>query len=254
MKKLITIIVSFSAIVFTLITGIITTGAKAQHPLETLSYDDDTIRVYLTMKDSISNGFYKQSNPTLKIYAWGKDASDNVTTAAYPGTECTKLLTGYAGDGSSNYGNALFYIDLPGDTTKVQFFNELYFMDHTWDRTVTINIGSNYDGSVYVGSGELYDPGNTENAYVVGVFYSLAFTVSEFGSFIDDCDVCSDSSTNGYNAVPYLDYYYASYATINNTVTLQEPGYGENAGSNISVGVQDKWEALVARFDLAHPH
>ncbi len=233
MKKLITVMVSFSAIVFTLITGIMTSGAKAMNPLETRSYDDDTIRVYLTMKDSISNGFYKQANPTIKIYAWGKDASDNVTTAAYPGTECTKLLTGYAGDGSSDYGNALFYIDLPGDTTKVQFFNELYVLGYTWDRTVTINIGSNYDGKVYAGLGQLSAPGQPEDQYVFGFFQTLAFTVSEFGSFIDDCDVCSDSETNGYNAVPYLDYYYASYATINNTVTLQEPGYGENAGSNI---------------------
>ncbi|MFA5236191.1 MAG: hypothetical protein WC399_05080 [Bacilli bacterium] len=252
MKKLITVIVSFSAIVFTLIAGIATTGAKARNPLETQSYDDDTIRVYLTMKDSISNGFYKQANPTLKIYAWGKDASDNVTTEAFPGSECTKLLTGYAGDGTSNYGNALFYIDLPADTTKVQFFNELYFLENKWDRTVTINIGSYYDGSVYVGSGQLAEPSNPENEYVVGMFYTLAFTVAEFGSLIDGCDACSDSEINGYNAVPYIDYYYASYATINNTVTLTEPGYGENAGSDISVGVQAKWEAMVARYQSAH--
>lgn len=237
----------------TLTIGILLTTRTPLIQSKAFSYSDDTIRVYITVTDSVVNGFFKPNiYPNIKVYAYGKDASDNLTTAAYPGTEATRLLNSYSGDGSAPYGNALYYIDLPSSTTKVQFFNEQYFRGYNYDRTVTINIGENYDGRVYKGTGQLYEPGNPEHEYIVGYFEDLSFSVSEFGSFIDGYDSCSSSEETGYNAVPYLDYYYATYATINNTVTLTEPGYGESAGGNIQVGVQDKWEAMVARYQFAH--
>lgn len=207
------------------------------------SYSDETIRTYMTPDDS-QDSFTQYGAFTM--YAYGYDDSGNNTAGAYPGKAMTKLLAEYKHDNTTNYGNDLYYVDLPSTTTKVIFTNDMPFYGAAKE-TAGLSLTANIDVKVYAIVGNVY--GGADDGKQFGFWQDLNLTTSEFGQIIDGIDTCSASSTTGYNAVPYLDYYYASHATINNTINLNEPGYGDNAGSTIQVGVLDKWNGLLNMYD-----
>lgn len=208
------------------------------------SYSDDTIRAYMTPDDS-QDSFTQYG--ALTIYAYGKDSEGNETTAPYPGNAMTRLLTEYTHDATTNFGNDLYYVDLPSDTTSVVFTNNMPGYGAAKE-TAVLSLSGNIDVNVYALLGLVY--GGADAGKQFGFWQTLNFTVSEFGRIIDSIATCDPDANSGYNAVPYLDYYYASHATINNTVTIGEPGYDENEGTTIQVGVLDKWEWMVHMYNI----
>ena len=213
-------------------------------PVSAGSYSDDTIRAYMTPDDS-QDSFTQYG--AFTIYAYGKDGEGNETTAAYPGNAMTRLLTEYTHDATTNFGNDLYYVDLPSDTTSVVFTNNMPGYGAAKE-TAVLSLSGNVDVNVYALLGLVY--GGADAGKQFGFWQTLNFTVSEFGRIIDSIVTCDSDANSGYNAVPYLDYYYASHATINNTVTISEPGYDENEGTTIQVGVLDKWEWMVRMYNI----